>query len=87
MRSALAQGAVGVVWVTLRDTNPLYHATNGVIEKAAERWPQLAVADWNAYSAGRPWFGADGLHLNAAGATALASFLRPYVLRAAALGG
>ena len=87
MRSALAQGAVGVVWVTLRETNPLYHATNAVIEKASARWPQLVVADWNAYSAGRPWFGADGLHLNPAGATGLATFLRPYVLRAAAVGG
>ena len=41
------------------------------------------VADWNAYSAGKPWFGSDGLHLTTAGATALATFLRPYVLQAA----
>ena len=88
MRAALADGASGVVWVTLREKSrysSLYHGTNLQIKQAAKRWPQLLVADWNAHSAGRPWFGSDGLHLNATGATALASFLRPYVFRAAAL--
>ena len=50
-----------------------------------EARPQLLVADWNAFSAGKPWFGSDGLHLSATGATQLASFLRPYVFRAASL--
>lgn len=87
MRSALAQGASGVVWVTLRETGrygALYATTNRAIQRAAKRWPQLQVADWNAYSAGKPWFGSDGLHLSATGATKLASFLRPYIFRAAA---
>ena len=85
MRAALAQGAKGVVWVTLREENPIYRSTNAVIRAAAKRWPQMLVADWNAYSAGRPasWFGSDGLHLTATGATALAAFLRPSVFRAA----
>lgn len=83
MRSALRQGARGVVWVTLRETRGIYHETNVAIRRAARRWPQLLVADWNAYSSGKPWFGHDGLHLTSPGATALASFLRPYVLRAA----
>ena len=83
MRSALRQGARGVVWVTLRETRESYHGTNVAIARAARRWPQLVVADWNAYSSGKPWFGDDGLHLTSAGATALASFLRAYVLRAA----
>ncbi len=88
MRSALAEGATGVVWVTLRESGSyrsLYRETNLAIRRAAKRWPELVVADWNAYSAGKPWFGSDGLHLNAEGATALAGFLRPYVFRAAAL--
>lgn len=84
MRAALAQGAAGVVWVTLRETTSTYHWTNVAIKAAAKRWPQLVVADWNAHSARKPWFGHDGLHLSAAGATALAAFLRPYVFRAAA---
>jgi hypothetical protein len=84
MRAALAEGATGVVWVTLRETSDTYRWTNVAIKTAAKRWPQLVVADWNAYSAGKPWFGSDGLHMSATGATALASFLRPYVFRAAA---
>ena len=84
MRAALAQGASGVVWVTLRETRSIYRRTNVAIRTAARRWPQLVVADWNAYSEGKPWFGDDGLHLTATGAASLASFLRPYVWKAAA---
>jgi hypothetical protein len=89
MRAALAQGARGVVWVTLRETGryaAIYRSTNAVIRAATARWPELVVADWNGYSAGQPWFAADGLHLSATGATKLASFLRPFVARAAAAG-
>lgn len=84
MRAALAQGAAGVVWVTLKETSDTYHWTNLAIKTAAKRWPQLVVADWNAFSAGKPWFGSDGLHMSATGATELARFLRLYVFRAAA---
>jgi len=87
MRSALAQGAAGVVWVTLRETRTIYHQTNVAIAAAAKRWPQLLVADWNAFSTGKPWFGDDGLHLTTTGATALATFLRSYVWKAAAAPG
>lgn len=89
VRAALAEGASGVVWVTLRESGrygSLYRATNRAIKKAAKRWPQLRVADWNGHSAGRPWFGSDGLHLSATGAIELASFLRAYIFRAASLG-
>ena len=82
MRAAHAQGAVGVVWVTLRETRDLYAQTNAVIRRAAKRWTNLRVADWNAFSSGQSWFGGDGLHLTPTGATALAGFLRPYILRA-----
>ncbi len=83
MRAALRQGARGVVWVTLREERDIYRQTNVVIRKAAKRWPELQVADWNAYSQGRPWFSSDGLHMGPAGAEGLARFLRPYVLRVA----
>ena len=82
MRAALAQKARRVVWVTLRETRDLYRQTNEVIRRAARRWPQLEVADWNAFSAGKPWFAGDGLHLTPTGAIELATFLRPYILRA-----
>lgn len=83
MRAALSQGARGVVWVTLRETLGIYHQTNVAIRLAARRWPMLHVADWNAFSAGHAWFSGDGLHLTPAGATALAGFLRPFVVAAA----
>ena len=82
MRAALAQGAKGVVWVTLREERDIYRQTNVAIRAAAKRWPQLYVADWNAFSHGKPWFSSDGLHMGAAGAEGLARFLRPFVLRA-----
>jgi hypothetical protein len=82
MRAALAQGAKEVVWVTLRETRSIYHWTNVAIRRAAQRWPQLVVADWNAYSSGRPWFGDDGLHLTTTGANALAVFLHRSVVEA-----
>lgn len=85
MRAAAADGATGVVWVTLRETRTNYHWINVAIRQAAKRWPQLLVADWNAYSSGKPWFSSDGLHLTPAGADALAAFLRSYVLRAGKL--
>jgi hypothetical protein len=88
MRAALRQGVRGVVWVTLRASRKsvytsVYRATNAEIQAAAQRWPELVVADWNDYSSGKPWFGPDGLHLTSTGALALASFLRPYVFKAA----
>jgi hypothetical protein len=84
MRAALAQGVTRVIWVTLRETgmySSVYRSTNAAIRAATTRWPEAAVADWNDYSAGKPWFATDGLHLSATGATALASFLRPFVAR------
>ena len=83
MRAALAQGVSGVVWVTLREQNDIYRQTNVAIRKAERRWPKMQVADWNDYSAGKPWFREDGLHMGAAGATAFAAFLRPHIFRSA----
>jgi peptidoglycan/LPS O-acetylase OafA/YrhL len=82
MRVALAHGARQVVWLTLRESGndaPTYHDTNAVIRAAAHRWPQLRVADWNAYSDGRPWFSNDDVHPSAYGAVALARYLRSYI--------
>jgi hypothetical protein len=82
MRAAIDQGATGVVWVTLRESEPVYRAANAAIRDAAKRWPQLHVLDWNAFSAGKPWFRDDGLHLSVTGADGLAAFLHTGVLEA-----
>jgi lysophospholipase L1-like esterase len=79
LRAAFAQGARGVVWVTLREGNSVYRPTNAAIRREAQHWQDVAVADWEAYSRGKPWFREDGLHLNTAGAKALARLLRTSV--------
>ncbi|MGB0092353.1 MAG: acyltransferase family protein [Solirubrobacteraceae bacterium] len=83
MRYALAHHVHSVIWVNLRVTGGYaseYRAINANLAQAARRWPQLHVADWNRYSAGKPWFAGDGLHLSSVGAVGLATFLRPYIL-------
>jgi lysophospholipase L1-like esterase len=76
MRALLAEGVEHVVWLTLREARPLYAVSNAYIDAERRDWPMLTVADWNAYSTGRPdWFEADGVHLNQTGAWALAVFV------------
>jgi hypothetical protein len=78
-----ARGVKCVVWVTLRETGvnaDLYAQSNARARAMDRRWKDVVVADWNAYSRGRPWFRSDGLHLTPAGALALARLLRPLVL-------
>jgi len=84
VETARALGVKRIVWVTLRESQPVYRQTNAVIRSQARRFPIVEVADWNTWSAGKPWFRTDGLHLTAEGATALAAWLRPYLLEAAA---
>jgi hypothetical protein len=84
VQAAQADGVKRIVWLTLRAARPVYGLTNTVIRDEAGKFPQLVtVADWNSWSAGKPWFGSDDLHLSGTGATALAQFLRPYLLAAA----
>jgi hypothetical protein len=75
MRALVSEGVRTVVWTTFKETSTSYRLMNGVIRHAKRRWKQLRVADWNAWSAGRPWFAGDGLHLNGAGAIGLAHLL------------
>ena len=43
------------------------------VRQAGRRWPErVVVLDWAAYSAGRPWFSGDSLHLGPGGAAGLA---------------
>lgn len=83
MRALSAAGVRTVVWVTLRATTSNYARNNARIRAAARRWKGLVVADWNAYSHGKPWFREDGLHLTGAGVFGLAQLLRPLLVAGA----
>ena len=73
-----------VIWSTLKVDRPGYRKINAAIRTAAARWTQLQVVDWDTYSRARgAWFVEDGLHVNVAGAFALARMLRPPVVAAA----
>jgi hypothetical protein len=81
--NALVDKGVGhVIWVTLREQTDDYRQINQIIKAQTARWPELRVADWEAFSRGKDWFNADGLHLNAEGAVGMATLLRPFVLTA-----
>jgi hypothetical protein len=83
IRAAKSLGVKQIVWVNLRETENLYRRTNAAIRTEARRFPVVQVADWNAWSAGKPWFRADGLHLTDAGVQGLAAMLRAYIESAA----
>jgi hypothetical protein len=83
MRALKGAGVRTAIWVTLRETTTNYAQNNARIRGAARRWRNsLVVADWNAYSRGKPWFREDGLHLTVSGALGLARLLRPLVVGA-----
>src|SRR5215831_8046376 len=78
----VAHGVGFIIWVTMREQDADYRTINQIIRAQAPRWPQVQVADWEQASRGQDWFQGDGIHLNAAGAAGLATFLRPYILAA-----
>jgi hypothetical protein len=84
MRALTQAGVQRAIWVTLRETTTNYAQSNARIRNAARRWGRTSfvVADWNAYSRGKPWFREDGLHLTVSGAMGLARLLRPLVVTA-----
>lgn len=82
MKALRAKGVSEVVWVTLHDPGSRYGGNNAAIRRAAARWKGFTVADWNAASAGRPWFRSDGIHPSPAGAMSLAGLIRQKVLAA-----
>jgi lysophospholipase L1-like esterase len=75
--AALKQaGVTRVLWQTLHTAYHSYLTMNDAIFAAAARHPEMTVVDWNVYSLGHPeWFQSDNLHLNAAGAEAMASLI------------
>src|ERR1700694_926610 len=69
-------GVTRVLWLTLRANRQSYVAMNDDIGATAARHPEMTVVDWNLYSRSRPdWFQLDGLHLNSAGAKAMAMLI------------
>jgi hypothetical protein len=84
MKALKTAGIKHVIWVTLREAGSnasIYAQSNARIRSAGKRWrSRLVIADWNAYSRGKPWFREDGLHLTSSGALGLARLLRPLVL-------
>jgi hypothetical protein len=75
--TALRQAGVQhVLWLTLRESRHSYVPMDDDIRRLARANPDVTVVDWNRYSRSHPsWFGPDGLHLNVAGATAMATLL------------
>lgn len=87
MRAFKRAGVKAVLWVTLREQQSSYAATNALVRAMVRRerrtpgGPVVRIADWNTFSVGRPWFVSDRIHLNAAGAMGLSTLLRERVVR------
>jgi hypothetical protein len=66
-------GVERVLWATLRAERQSYLTMNEAIVAAARRYPEMTVLDWNALAKGHDdWVQADGIHLTAEGAQAMA---------------
>lgn len=76
---ARRQGVPHVVWSTYRIAGGnagIYRSHNAVLWQKAQQYPELTIADWASYSAGRSsWVAADGLHLTSSGARAMAGLI------------
>ncbi|MEZ5297688.1 MAG: hypothetical protein R2697_15855 [Ilumatobacteraceae bacterium] len=87
---ARRQGVPHVVWLTYRaagNNAGIYRSHNSVLWQKASQYPELTIADWASYSAGRSsWVAADGLHLTGSGARAMADLIRVALRRSTAPG-
>jgi hypothetical protein len=80
MQALLAAHVERVIWVTLNEHEDPWVENNTIIRAAAQRWPQLVVADWAPLATEHPdWFD-DLAHLNSPGAMGFAHLLRPLIL-------
>ena len=75
-----AQGVTRVVFVNVNVPRSWAAGDNAVLAAGVARYPGVAVlADWYALSTPHPeWFTTDQVHLNPAGATALAGLIAQY---------
>ena len=88
-RSGARCGIPRVVWLTYRESvgyqspqgasNPENYATYNTMLRsfvASGRYPDVVLADWNAYTATRPdWLGPDGVHVTTIGAQAAGAYV------------
>jgi Putative Ig domain len=78
-----ADGVKHVFWLTMREVDHSYVRMNDALVPFTQRYPELTILDWNAYSRSHPdWFQGDGLHLQADGAFAMASFIHSALVNA-----
>jgi hypothetical protein len=76
LQTLFQAGVTRVLWVNMREAQSQYPAMNSDLVAAAERYPQLTVIDWNAYSDSHPdWFQTDRMHLVESGGEGLATLL------------
>jgi len=69
-------GVKHIFWLTLRAARHPYLTMNAALEAAAADHPDLTIVDWNVYSRSHPdWFQSDGIHLDYAGAVAMATLI------------
>jgi hypothetical protein len=64
-----------VVWVTVPEVSPSRAEMNEAIREAADRWPNLVVADWAVLKEQHPEWSWDGLHLTSEGRAAMAQLI------------
>lgn len=82
MSALTAAGATHVLWLTMRESRVPYPTLNALLQKAATRWPQLEVVDWNAASESHPsWFQTDDVHLTPEGGVAMAHLAHAAVMQ------
>jgi hypothetical protein len=82
MSALTSAGATHVLWLTMRESHVPYPTLNGLLEKAAGRWPQLDLVDWNAASESHPsWFQTDDIHLTPEGGLAMAHLTHAAVMQ------
>lgn len=64
-----------VVWVTVSEVSDSRREINAAIHAAAERWPNLRVADWAPIIAANPALAWDGMHLTPEGRRQIAALI------------
>ena len=80
MQEARDRGVKAVVWMTYHNSirATAYPGNNAAVKDAANRWPEMKVADWDAHAQGHAsWFSTeDGLHLTPEGAIEYGKFIK-----------
>jgi hypothetical protein len=80
MQALVGFGVEHVIWVTLVERLSEWADSNAELVAAAQRWPQLTIADWNAVALPHPEWFADDAHIGSSGGRALAAFLHPFLV-------